>query len=204
VIDALRFEAQENGVAFGRFPDGAPSFQELATPTSGAPNAKHKDRSVVINEIMFNPMSDNDLDEFVELHNRSAAPVNVSGWRFTDGINFTFPPNTTIPAHGYLVVARNVNRLLTNYPGLNAANAIGNFSGNLANGGERLALASVSETTVTNNGVPVIHTIYTVVDEVTYQDGGRWGRWADRGGSSLELRGCPQRQPAGGELGRQR
>jgi hypothetical protein len=188
VIDALRFESQENGVAFGRFPDGAPNFQALATPTSGTPNAKPKDRSVVINEIMFSPMSDNDLDEFVELHNRSAAPVNVSGWRFTDGINFTFPTNTTIPANGHLVVARNINRLLTNYPGLNAANAIGNFSGNLANGGERLALASASDTTVTNNGVPVIHTIYTVVDEVTYKDGGRWGRWADRGGSSLELR----------------
>jgi hypothetical protein len=188
VIDALRFEAQENGVSIGRSPDGAPSFQELATPTSGAPNAKPKDRSVVINEIMFSPMSDNDLDEFVELHNRSAASVNVSGWRFIDGINFTFPANTTIPANGYLVVARNVNRLLTNYPGLNPANAIGNFSGNLANGGERIALASVGETTVTNNGVPVLQTIYAVVDEVTYQDGGRWGRWADRGGSSLELR----------------
>jgi hypothetical protein len=188
VIDALRFEPQENGVSSGRFPDGAPNFQELATPTSSAPNAKPKVRSVVINEIMFSPMSDNDLDEFVELRNQSATPVNVSGWRFTAGIDFTFPANTTIPANGYLVVARNVNRLLTNYPGLNPANAIGNFSGNLANGGERLALASVGVTTVTNNGVPVVQTIYTVVDEVTYKDGGRWGRWADRGGSSLELR----------------
>jgi hypothetical protein len=188
VIDALRFEALENGVSMGRSPDGAPNFQELATPTLGVPNAKPKERAVVINEIMFSPMSDNDLDEFVELHNRSAAPVNVSGWRFTDGIDFSFPTNTTIPANGYLVVARNINRLLTNYPGLNPANAIGNFSGNLANGGERLALASVGVTTVTNNGVPVLQTIYTVVDEVTYKDGGRWGRWADRGGSSLELR----------------
>lgn len=188
VIDALRFEAQENGVSMGRSPDGAPDFHELATPTSGTANAPRKTRSVVINEIMFSPMSDNDLDEFVELRNQSAAPVNVSGWRFTDGIDFTFPANTTIPANGYLVVARNVNRLLTNYPGLNAANAIGNFSGNLANGGERLALAMVDSTVTTNNNVAITNTIYVVVDEVTYKDGGRWGRWADRGGSSLELR----------------
>ncbi len=188
VIDALRFEPQENGVSIGRSPDGAPDFHELATPTSGTANANRKTRSVVINEIMFSPMSDNDLDEFVELRNQSASPVNVSGWRFIEGIDFAFPTNTIIPANGYLVVARNVNRLLTNYPGLNAANAIGNFSGNLANGGERVALAMVGVTTVTNNGVPVLQTIYTFVDEVSYKDGGRWGRWADRGGSSLELR----------------
>ncbi len=188
VIDAIRFGPQQNGVALGRHPDGAPSFQELTNRTPGAANAKPLVREVVINEIMFSPMSENDLDEFVELRNRTAAPVNISGWRFTDGIDFTFPANTTIPANGYLVVARNVNRLLTNYPGLNAANAIGNFSGNLANGGERVALARAESTVTTNNNVAITNTIYVVMDEVTYKDGGRWGRWADRGGSSLELR----------------
>ncbi|MCW5552947.1 MAG: lamin tail domain-containing protein [Verrucomicrobiae bacterium] len=187
VIDALRFDAQANGIATGRYPDGAPNFHELAAPTPGTANAKHLARSVVINELMFSPMTDNDLDEYVELHNRSDSPVDLGGWRFTEGINFTFPPNTTIAANGYLVVARNVNRLLTNYPGLNPANAIGNFSGNLANGGERLALAKLDYTITTNNNVAVTNTIYVVVDEVTYKDGGRWGRWADRGGSSLEL-----------------
>lgn len=188
VIDALRFDAQANGVATGRYPDGAPNFHELAMPTPGAANAKHLARSVVINELMFSPMTDNDLDEYVELYNRSASPVDVGGWRFTEGINFTFPPNTTIAANGYLVVARNVNRLLTNYPGLNPANAIGNFTGNLANGGERLALAQMDFTHTTNNGVVITNTIYVVTDEVSYKDGGRWGRWADRGGSSLELK----------------
>jgi hypothetical protein len=28
---------------------------------------------------------------------------------------------------------------------------------------------------------------YVVVDELTYRDGGRWGEWINRGGSSLEL-----------------
>ncbi|MBE0545407.1 MAG: lamin tail domain-containing protein [Verrucomicrobia bacterium] len=188
VIDALRFEAQDNGVALGRYPDGAPNFHELTDPTPGAANAKHLARSVVINELMFSPMTDNDLDEYVELRNLSGSPVNLSGWRFSAGINYTFPTNTTIAANGYLVVARNVNRLLTNYPGLNPANAIGNFSGNLANGGERIALAKVAQTVTTNNSVAVTNTIYIVVDEVDYKDGGRWARWADRGGSSLELK----------------
>src|SRR5262249_23934505 len=41
--------------------------------------------------------------------------------------------------------------------------------------------------TVDTNGLPVTNVIYVVMNEVTYGDGGRWGTWADGGGSSLEL-----------------
>jgi hypothetical protein len=187
VIDSIRFEAQANGVATGRYPDGAPNFHELVTPTPGLPNANLLLPNVVINEIMFNPMSGDDLDEFVELHNRSAAPINLGGWRFTDGINFTFPNNTIIPANAYLVVANNLSRLLANYPSLSSANTVGNYSGSLANSGERLTLARFETTVTTNNNVAVTNTIHVVVDQVSYNDGGRWARWANRGGSSLEL-----------------
>ena len=62
--------------------------------------------------------------------------------------------------------------LITHSSPTNGVNLTGPFSGELANGGERIAL-------VNPNGV--------IVDEVTYSDGGRWGRWADGGGSSSEL-----------------
>ncbi|HHY86396.1 MAG TPA: hypothetical protein GYA07_12825 [Verrucomicrobia bacterium] len=188
VIDALRFGPQENGVSFGRSPDGAPEFEALENVTPGSPNAKPLAREVVISEIMFSPLSGDDLDEFIELRNRTDAPVDVSGWRFTSGIDFTFPTSTIIPANGYLVVARDVNRLLTNYPTLNPAYVVGNFSGSLANGGERVALAKLDFIASTDNGVTVTNAVYVQVDEVTYKDGGRWGRWADGDGSSLELR----------------
>ncbi len=35
VIDAVRFDAQANGISSGRFPDGAPFFKQLSTPTPG-------------------------------------------------------------------------------------------------------------------------------------------------------------------------
>jgi len=38
----------------------------------------------------------------------------------------------------------------------------------------------------TNGAVVTTNFFHIVVDEVTYGDGGRWGRWADGGGSSLE------------------
>ena len=189
VIDAVRFAGQANGVAYGRFPDGAPAFQELAARTPGNTNAPPLLRDIVINEIMYNPISGRADDEYVELHNRGAAPVNVGGWRFIAGLGYTIPAGTVIPAGGYLVVAENAAHLLTNYAGLSSTTTLGNFNGSLANGGERLALGMPDTIVSTNTNTLVITTnvFYSVVDEVTYADGGRWGRWAAGGGSSLEL-----------------
>jgi len=187
VIDAVRYEGQANGAASGRFPDGTPGFQPLNARTPGTTNAPPLPSEIVINEIMYNPISGDNDDEYVELHNPRALPVNVGDWQFTAGIRYTFPPNTMIPSGGYLVVAANAARLATNYAGLNSANLVGNFNGNLSNGGERLALGKPDVSFTTNNGVVTTNIFYIVVDEVTYVDGGRWGRWADGGGSSLEL-----------------
>ena len=176
VVDAVRYEAQENGVASGRYPDGAPGFHELAAPTKGASNAPLYIRDIVINEIMYHPITQDDDEEYVELYNRGSSNVNVGLWEFEDGITFTIPQGTVIPAGGYLVVARNKARLLVNYTNLTAGQVVGDYSGSLANSGERVALA-----------MPHDAEDMIVVDEVLYEDGGRWGQWADGGGSSLEL-----------------
>ncbi|PYJ03203.1 MAG: hypothetical protein DME25_12935, partial [Verrucomicrobia bacterium] len=146
-------------------------------------------QDIVINEIMYDPISGASEDQYVELHNRGFNPVNLGGWRFVDGIRFTFPMNTTLPADGYLVVAKNSSHLLTNYAGLTSANLIGDFDGQLAHGGEHLALAA-PETILSTNATTLVvttNTFYVVVEEVTYVGGGHWGAWSAGGGSSLEL-----------------
>jgi hypothetical protein len=180
VIDAIRFGAQANGISMGRSPDGAAEFHKLSSLTPGGPNGSLWISDVVMNEIMFNPLSGLDEDGYVELHNRSAAEVDVSGWSFIDGISFTIPEGTIMPAGGYLVVAKDRERLFQTHPHLNANNTVGNFGGRLSNSGERLALARPVERTLTEPNL-------VVVDELTYRDGGRWGEWINRGGSSLEL-----------------
>ncbi len=188
VLDAIRFGGQENGVASGRSPDGANAIRRLLAPTPGAANAPWRSEPVVINEVMYHPISKSDDDEYLELHNQGGAAVDVGGWRFVEGIDFTLPANTSIPAGGYLVVARNAARLLTNYSHLTAANTVGDYNGSLANNGERIALAKPDFVVSTNAlGVTETNVIHIVVSEVTYADGGRWGRYADGGGSSLEL-----------------
>jgi len=188
IIDSFRFRGQANGVPMGRYPDGAPLFSELSDKTPGARNARRRSAAVVINEIMYHPISGDDDLEFVELYNAGPLDIDLSDWRLTDGINFDFPNNTILAPDSYLVIANNRLRLLTNYPGLNSSRVLGNYGGRLANGGERIALTRPDEVLSTNEfGSVVTNTIRIVVDEVEYGTGGRWGSLADGGGSSLEL-----------------
>ncbi len=112
----------------------------------------------------------NSDEQWVELTNRGAAPVNLGGWTLSDGVGFTFPANTLLGPGEFLVVARNPTSLSTKNPGIPI---VGPWSGSLARGGERLRLVDAT-------GNPA--------DEVRYADGGEWPGTADAGGSSLELR----------------
>lgn len=188
VLDSIRFNDQENGVSSGRWPDGAGQIRRLAEITDGTRNSSWRASEVVINEIMYAPISGDPDEEYVELHNPGAQSINLEGWRLQGGIDFQFPANATIPAGGYAVVGRNAVRLLANYTQLNTGNTFGDYQGSLGNGGERIALAKPDTILSTNEFEQVISTtIHIVVNEVTYSDGGRWGEWSDEGGSSLEL-----------------
>jgi hypothetical protein len=68
---------------------------------------------VVINEIMYNDTASTD-NEWVELYNRTASPIDLSYWLILDAPTyppasegaFYLPSGTSIPAHGYLVAGR--------------------------------------------------------------------------------------------------
>jgi len=164
-------------------PEGGQEFFPLSPSTPFAINDTLYSGAVVINEIMYAPISGDSDDEYVELYNRSTNSVDVSGWQLTDGITFTIPARTIIPPDGYLVVARNLGQLLATYPNLSVNNTVGNYSGNLADSGEHIALSRLEP--LVKNGVT--NFISVIADEVTYGTGGRWGAWSQGGGSSLEL-----------------
>ena len=131
-----------------------------SAPTPGSANVFELNDDIVINEIMYHHQPTNTEsfylesdEEWVELYNRGPGTVNLSGWKFDDGIRYEFPTGTMLTSGEYLVVS--------------------NFSGSLANGGERILL---------------VDAVGNPVDEVEYFDDGRWPQWADGRGSSLELR----------------
>ena len=180
VVDGLRFAAQANGVASGRYPDGGREIRVLASPTQGNANSGPAGRDVVISEIMYHPISEDADDEYIEIHNQGTGTVDLGYWQFTDGIAFTFPEGKVLAPGGYLVVARNAAHLIARYPQLNAANTLGNYGGTLSDRGERVVLARPDDLQLPFEDL-------VTVDTVEYGDGERWGEWADGGGSSLEL-----------------
>ncbi|MDE0839427.1 MAG: lamin tail domain-containing protein, partial [Kiritimatiellae bacterium] len=181
VVDAVRFGATQNGIAQGRTPDGAPDgLQTLSANSPGTTNAQARVNSVVINEIMYHPITEDGNDEYVELYNHGTTTVDVSHWQFTDGINYVIPAGTHIAADGFLVIAENAAHMIARYASLNGTNTVGNFSGSLSDSGECIVLSRPD-----NLSFPTTDLVH--VDEVTYGDGPRWGAWTDGGGSSLEL-----------------
>ncbi len=180
VLDAVQFEAQADGVPLGRWPDGANAFYPLTSRTPGTNNGAILIGDIVINELMYDPISGNDDDQYIELYNQGTNTVRLANWQFTAGVNYTFPTNTVLAPDGYLVIARSVTNLLAKYTNLNTQNTLGDYGGKLSHSGERVALA-MPQTLAGSN------VIYVVQDEVTYGTAGRWGEWSAGGGSSLEL-----------------
>ena len=180
LLDSVRTQMQQPDGVTGRFDDGYEEIYPLDAPTPGAENMGPRQQSIVLNEIMYNPLSGDSDDEYIELMNRSISAVDLSHWVFTDGIGYTIPTGTVIAAGDFLVIARDKERLIANYPQLNPTNCIGNYSGRLLNRGERIVLERPL-----NPATPTSDLIQEFA--ITYRDGPEWGEDADGGGSSLEL-----------------
>ena len=122
-------------------------------------------------ETIAPPTPERELDtEFVELFNRSAAPVSLTDWSLDGDTSFVFSTGTTLAAGGYLAVARNPTALQSLHPG---ANLTGPLNGKLSNSGGRLILRDPA-------GNPA--------DTVVWADGHPWPDAPDGGGSTLERR----------------
>src|SRR5690606_30131278 len=144
----IAFDPQENGVSRGRCRDGSPRWERPATRAFGGPYTAPRLHQIGLDGIMYHPISGDHAIAYGERYNRGPGPVNLGGWKIKGGINFTFAPNTIVPQGGYLVVAKDLARLLANYPSLNTGNTVGNFNGSLSHKGERLQL-TMPDTIVT-------------------------------------------------------
>ncbi len=81
------------------------------------------DSTTVINELMYQPHRA-EASEWVELHNQMAVDMDLSQWRFSTGVEFTFPEGTILPGGGYLVIAANPAKVQQDY-GLTVSLALG-------------------------------------------------------------------------------
>lgn len=77
--------------------------------------------NIVINEISFNNEAQPDPGDWIELYNRGAYDMDLSGWKLTDSDSthvFTFPPNTWLKSDDYLVVATDLSAVTTVFGGV--------------------------------------------------------------------------------------
>jgi hypothetical protein len=195
------FGASQTNVSFGRYYKSSTdnfNFVAMDYNTPDSNNAYPKVGPVVINEIMYNPPTHNQNEEYIELHNITGAPVTLyrydksAPWKFTDGIDYTFSsgPVVTIQAYGYLILAKDLTAFTAQHgsmpPGVQVLEG---FAGRLSNAGERLQIAMPGD--IDNLGTR--H--YIRIDRVTYSDGlhpedcpggvDNWPNDADGRGKSL-------------------
>jgi len=117
---------------------------DTAVPVLLAENPSEMVSGVVINEIHYDPDRKTELVEFIELHNTTAADINLSGWYFTNAISYQFPTGSILPAGGYIIAAQNPAHINAKWsrgrfvvpPSL----IFGPFEGKLGNNGDRIVL----------------------------------------------------------------
>jgi hypothetical protein len=116
--------------------------------------------SVVINEIMYHPapvVPEDKRREWIELHNHGTNAVDLSGWSFAEGVQFTFPTNTVLQPGAYLVIAADRTAFRIEFPAV--ADVLGNWIGQLSNTGEDIELIDARGETIAR---------------VRYADAGDW------------------------------
>jgi len=213
----VSFGAASNSVSFGRYQtsagvefvamsrrtfgvDNPLSLDQFRTGT-GATNAYPLVGPVVISEVMYHPPLDTNQagsGEFIELQNISASPVPLfdpahptNVWRLANAVSFDFPPNTTIPANGLLLVvpfdAAGDPVALASFRSRYGTDApvVGPYSGSLDNAGETLELRRPDKPQALPHPdagfVP-----FFLVERLAYGDEAPWPVAADGQGPSLQ------------------
>jgi VCBS repeat-containing protein len=142
LIDLVVVMPQTTDVSQGRSPDGARSWAYFGLPTPGAANIEYPGAGEIlqrlrITEIMYHPLGDNENAEYIEFQNIGNLPVDISGVRIRSGVTFTFP-NTVVQPGEFVLIVNDLPTFESVYGA--GLPVVGEFDGNLSNGGEEIAI----------------------------------------------------------------
>jgi len=221
----VSFGAAQNGVSFGRFVtstgvdfvslgsrtfgvDNPSTVAQFRTGT-GLTNSAPKTGPVVINEIMYHPvtlsgtnLSENTDEEFIELFNITSGTVPLydplpatNHWKLGGSIDYEFPAGVTLPAGGFAIVVgfdpvanpAALANFRLKYGVATNAPIYGPYRGKLNNTGESVQLFK-PDTPQTAPHPDAGFVPYVQVDFVNYGDVAPWPSAADGTGMSLQRR----------------
>ncbi len=152
---------------------------------------------ITVSEVNYKSSDIADAGDWVELHNYSNWPVDISGWIFKDNQDdniFTIPLNTVLNADEYLVLCQDTVKFRTIYPGV--ANITGSFD---------FGLGSTTES------IRLFDRDMNLYLSMTYSGSSPWPAEANGSGRTLEIlsqnasidnpgnwfTGCPGGSPCG-------
>ncbi|MEN8797124.1 MAG: lamin tail domain-containing protein [Akkermansiaceae bacterium] len=126
--------------------------------------------NLVISELNYHPPLGQEGREFIELLNISDETIELGGASFSDGIDFTFAPNTTLEPNERILIVKDLSSFTVNEQA-QIAGIFENDTG-LANGGERIVLLDYLGETIF---------------DFSYLDEGSWPTSPDGNGPTLTL-----------------
>ena len=134
----------------------------VGTPASSA--------NLIVSELNYHPPTGQEGREFIELLNISNGTIDLGGATFSEGLDFTFAQNTTLPAGERVLIVKDFVAF-TPPEQLKIAGIFENNTG-LANAGERIALIDFEGATIF---------------DFSYLDDNDWSTFPDGNGPSLTL-----------------
>lgn len=159
---------------------------------AGEPVSRGVAADLRITELMYNPAdppddTNNDDYEFIELKNIGGSTLDLTYVSFVDGIEFDFNDSavTSVGLSQFVLVVSNRSAFELRYGRALSPIIAGEYSGRLANGGERVALVDYWDGTIA---------------EFEYDDDDAWPDLADGQGHSLVLLTSALVEPADDSL----
>ena len=104
------------------------------------------DSKIIVSEIYYNPNGPDEAREFIEIKNVGDLAEDISGWQFTNGVNYTFPNQTFLGPGEFYVIVANAQFFATQYPQVAIGgqyiddDGAGAGRAGLSNRGERITL----------------------------------------------------------------
>ncbi len=138
------------------------------------PAAQPTNAAITFGTVEFNPSSGIQAQEYIQLRNTNSYAVDISGWKMSGGIDYTFKGGLVIPANGTLYLSPDVKafRARAASPRGNEGRFVqGNYKGQLSARGESLTLADSGGRIVATNtfaGAPSLAQQYLRITEIMY------------------------------------
>ncbi len=143
-------------------PRGGPNtivpLEQIGNPplVFGAVNA---DASEDPGEIVFNPVSGNQNEEYLTIHNPTADAVDISDWRLSGGVVYTFGNGVAIPSGGVLYISPDVNAFRARTTGPTGGQGLfvqENDGRHISNAGATIELHAPNDELIDTVATPVV------------------------------------------------